>query len=130
MTVEGEIYLGVTGNEELISTYAKEVVREYENFGRAEYTFGGRFKEDVTSRKYTFRINYEYINAEVLETILEKQGLNADLNLRMYLSNSVYFTNFDGNCPVVRVRPFSTTDFLTGRTTKIYRGSVIEFIEV
>lgn len=127
---EGDIYLGVTGDEELISTYAKEVVREFEEFGRSERTFGGVLKTDVTSKKYTFTINYEYINATVLDTILEKYGENVGLNLRMYISDSTYFTNFDGACPVVRIRPFRTTDFLTGRTTKIYRDAPIVFVEV
>jgi len=130
MTTEGEIYLGVTGDEDLISTHAKNVVREFENFGRSERTFGGRLKEDVTSRKYTFTINWEYIDSSTLETILEKQALNADLNLRMYISDSTYFTNFDGDCPVVRISPFASTDFITRRTTKIYRDVPIKFVEV
>lgn len=130
MSLEGEIYLGITGDEDLISTHAKDVVRDFENLGRAERTFGGRFKEDVTSRKYTFKINWEYINSITLGIILEKQALNADLNLRMYITDSDYFLNFDGNCPVVRIRPFGTTDFITGKTTKIYRDAPITFVEV
>jgi len=31
MAIEGEIYLGITGDEDLISTHAKNVVREFEN---------------------------------------------------------------------------------------------------
>jgi hypothetical protein len=130
MTIEGEIYLGITDDEDLISTRAKDVVREFENFGRSQRTFGGRLKEDVTSRKYTFTINWQYIDSATLDIILEKQALNADLNLRMYITDSTYFTNFDGNCPIVRIRPFSTTDFITGRTTKIYRDAPIVFVEV
>jgi hypothetical protein len=105
-------------------------VREFENFGRSERTFGGRLKEDVTSRKYTFTINWEYIDSATLTTILEKQALNADLNLRMYIADSTYFTNFDGNCPVVRIRPFSTTDFMPARSKKLYRDTPITFAEV
>lgn len=130
MAFEGEIYLGITGDEDLISTHAKDVVRDFEEFGRSERTFSGVLKTDITSRKYTFKINYEYINSTVLSTIYEKYGLNVGLNLRMYITDSDYFTNFDGNCPVVRIRPFGSTDFLTGRTTKLYRDAPITFVEV
>jgi len=127
---EGDVYLGITGDEDLISTYAKDIVREYENFGRSERTFGGVLKEDVTSRKYTFTINYDYVDSSTLGIIIEKMELNVGLNLRMYITESDYFTNFAGNCPIVRVRPFRTTDFITGRTSKIYRDLSVVFVEV
>jgi hypothetical protein len=127
---EGDIYLGATGDEDLISNHAKEVIREFEEFGRSERTFGGRLKKDITSRKYTFTINYDYIDSAVLATIYEKYGLSADLNLRMYIGESTFFTNFDGNCPVVRINPFGSTDFLTGKTIKLYKNCPVVFVEV
>jgi len=130
MASEGQIYLGPTGDEELISNYAKEVERTFEEFGRSDRTFGGTLKTDITSRKYTFRIPFDIIDTSTLAIVYEKYELDTPLNLRMYLSASTYFTNFDGNCPVVLMSPFSSTDFIIGRTTKIYKNTSLEFIEV
>lgn len=130
MAKEGEIYLGVDSDEDLISTYAKEVVREFEEFGRSERTFGGTLKTDITSRKYTFTIQYEYIDQTALSLVYEKYNLDEGLNLRMYITGSTWFTNFSGNCPIVRIAPFKSTDFLTGRSTKIYKGDSIVFVEI
>jgi hypothetical protein len=130
MAKEGEIYLGVDSDEDLISTYAKEVVREFEEFGRSERTFGGTLKTDITSRKYKFIIQYEYIDQTALSLVYEKYNLDEGLNLRMYITDSTWFTNFDSNCPVVRIAPFKSTDFLTGRSTKIYKGDSIVFVEI
>lgn len=130
MASEGQIYLGPTGDEELISNYAKEVERTFEEFGRSGRTFGGVLKRSVTSRKYTFRIPFDIIDAASLAIIYEKYELDTPLNLRMYLSASTYFTNFDGNCPVVLMEPFASTDFITGRSTKIYKNTSLVFVEV
>jgi len=127
---EGDIYLGIDSDEDLISTHAKEVTREFEEIGRTGRTASGRLVKDIVSRKYKFSILYEYINQAVFDVIMEKYGFNEGLNLRMYISESDFFTNFDGNCPIVRILPFATTDFITGRSTKLYRGSSIIFEEV
>lgn len=127
---EGDIYLGIDSDEDLISTHAKEVLREFEEIGRSGRTASGRLVKDIVSRKYKFSILYGYINQAVFNIIIEKYGLDEGLNLRMYISESEWFTNFDGNCPVVRILPFGTTDFMPGRSTKLYRGSSIVFEEV
>lgn len=131
MALEGEIYIGASGEiESLISTHAKEVIREFEEIGRWERTFDGTMYVDITSRKYTFTIQYDYIDTTVLNTIYTKYGLDEPLYLKMYITDTTYFTNFDGNCPLVRIKPFQTTDFLTGRTTKLYKNAPITFVEV
>lgn len=130
MASEGQIYLGPTGDEELISNYAKEVERTIREQGRSDTVFGGGLKTDITSRKYTFRIPFDIIDAASLAIVYEKYELYAPLNLRMYLSASTYFTNFDGNCPVVKMEPFATTDFITGRTSKIYKNMTLTFLEI
>jgi len=131
MAIEGEIYLGAAGEtESLISTHAKEVLREFEETGRRNRTFDGTLYVDVTSRKYTFTIQYDYIDTVVLSTIYTKHALNTPLYLRMYISNTEYFKNFDGDCPRVRISQFSTTDFLTGKATKLYKNAPITFVEV
>lgn len=130
MASEGEIYLGPTGDEELISNYAKEVLREIEEIGRSGRTASGRLVVDIAARKYTFTILYEYIDSVALALIYEKYSLDQGLNLRMYITDTTYFTNFDGECPVVRMKPFHSTDFLTGRSTKIYKGAPIVFEEI
>lgn len=130
MAKEGEIYLGIDSDEDLISNYAKEVIRDFEEIGRSERTFGGTLKTDIISMKYTFTIQYDYIDSDALSIIYEKYGLNQGLNLRMYITDSTWFTNFDGNCPIVRIKSFSSTDFLTGKTSKIYKNMPVVFVEI
>lgn len=130
MASEGEIYLGPTGSESLVSNFAREVVRSFEPFGRRGRTANGKYKEDIASRKYTFRIPYEYIDQTTLTLLYTKYSLDVPMNLRMYISDIAFFTNFDGNCPVVKMTEFSSTDFITGRATKIYKDTAITFIEM
>lgn len=130
MALEGEIYLGPSGDEELISSFAKEVTRSFIELGRSQRTSGGTLKTNITARKYTFYIPFDIIDASTLAIVYEKYELDAPLNLRMYLSASTYFKNFSGNCPVVKLNPFPSTDFITGRTTKIYKDTSLEFVEI
>lgn len=130
MPQEGEIYLGVDSDEDLISNYVKTVRRSYEKFGKSGRTYSGRFREDVTTKKYTFQVRYEYITAETLALIYEKCGNDEEVNLRMYISDSDFFLNFEGECPVVKLEPFESTDFLTGRPDKIYENVTLTFFEV
>ena len=129
MPKEGEIYLGVDSDEDLISTYAKEIDKKIEG-QYSQRTIGGRLKTDSMYEKYTFTISYDFIDSETLAIIVEKYGLKANLNLRMYISNSDYFVNSLGNCPVVRLEPFSYTDFIKSRTKKIYKNASLVFLEV
>jgi len=130
MSKEGEIYLGVTGSETLISTYAKEVQRDFEEFGRSWRTSGCTLKTQIMSRKYTFTINNDYIDLTTLNVIYQKCELDQPLNLKMYMTDIDYFLNFNGACPVVKMRPFSSTDFLCGKSTKIFKNVPIVFEEI
>jgi len=133
MAAEGEIYLGPYGiesEEVLISTYAKEVTRSFEEFGRSERTYGGVLKTDITSRKYTFTIAYEYIDQNTLNDIYDNYIQNIPLVLKMYITDLTYFTNFDSECPIVKMQPFSFVDFRTGFATKIYKSLSLSFVEI
>lgn len=130
MSSEGEIYLGPTGSESLISNYAKEVKRDFEEIGRSGRTAGGRFKSDIGSRKYTFTIPFEHIDQTALDLLYTKYKLDTPMNLRMYITDSTFFLNFDDACPIVKMQSFSSTDFRTGFSTKLYKGPSVVFIEI
>lgn len=130
MATEGEIYLGVTGDEDLISNYAKEVERSFEEIGRSGRTLGGVYKSDIRSRKYTFKIRFDYIDQTALNLIYTKYSSDAEMNLRMYITDTTYFTNFSSVVPVVRMVPFSSTDFMKNLSSKIYKNSHLTFLEV
>lgn len=133
MAAEGEVYLypeGVESDAVLISTFAREIVKDYERFGSSDRTLTGDLKRDTTAKKYTFTINYEHIDQATLDLIYAESDPDQRLQLKMYITNSTWFTNFDGNIPVVVMDPFSYTDFRCGFETKIYKNLSLTFIEV
>lgn len=130
MAVEGEIYLGPTGSEELISGYANEVQRSFVEIGRSDTTADGSLKTDIISRKYRFVIPNNVVNQTVLDLLYTQYELDQEMNLRIYITDVSWFTNFDGNVPVVKMMPFPSTDFITGKTTKIYKDVPLTFQEV
>lgn len=133
MAAEGEIYLypeGVESDAVLISTYAKEVQRKIEVFGSSDRTLDGSLKRDTMAQKYTFTISYDYIDQDTLNLIYSSYSPDERMELKMYITDSTWFTNFDSEIPVVVIAPFSFIDFRTGFTTKIYKNLSIDFIEV
>ena len=133
MAAEGEIYLypeGVESDAVLISTYAREVQRSFERFGSSDRTLDGSLKRDTTSLKYTFTISYEYIDQDTLDLIYTDYSPDTRMQLKMYITDSTWFTNFDSEIPVVVIEPFSFIDFRTGFTTKVYKNLSLVFTEV
>lgn len=129
MATRGEIYLGPTGDEVLISNHVNKIQRSFEEFGRSDRTFGGALKEDITSRKYTFTILNNYVDQDALDLIYERHSIDDPMNLRMWLTEISFFKNFDGRVPVVRLMPFPSTAFPNGETI-LYDDVVLTFVEV
>lgn len=133
MAVEGEVYLypeGVESEAVLISTFAREVQKGYERFGSSDRTLTGDLKRDTTAKKYTFTISYEHIDQATLDLIYANSDPDQRLELKMYITNSTWFTNFNDEIPVVVMDPFSYTDFRCGFATKIYKSLSLTFLEV
>lgn len=130
MASEGEIYLGPTGDEELISSFAREVKRVPREIGRVDETADGSLQSDIINKKYTFTIPYEYIDQTALNLLYDRYDLNVAMNLRIYITDVAWFTNFEGNVPSVKMEPFASTDFIVGKTTKLYKGSDLILREV
>lgn len=129
MATRGEVYLGPPGDEILISTNANEIKRRFEEFGSSDRTLTGDLKTDITSRKYTFEISNNLVDQTALDIIYERYLIDEDMNLRIYLTDTSFFKNFDGVVPVVRILPFSSVDFPNG-PVKMYRDVILTFIEV
>lgn len=129
MAARGEIYYGPAGDEILISTHANEVQREFEEGGSDDRTLDGSLKTDIMWRKYTFIISNNWIDQDTLDSIYERHSIDDPMNLRMWITDTVFFKNFDGLVPVVRLLPFKSTDFPNGGI-KRYKDVKLTFIEV
>ena len=129
MASMGEIYLGPSGDEVLISMHANEIRREPEEGGRSERAYNGGLKTDITWLKYTFKISNNWVYQDTLDTLYERHAIDDPMNLRIWLSDTVFFKNFNGNCPIVRLLPFSSVDFPNG-TVKRYKDVTLTFVEI
>jgi hypothetical protein len=107
MAANGDIYIGPTGNEILLSPFGRElniIPREIKKTGE---TAGGILKIDIQRVKYRFELPYNLIDGDTLATLLTMQKLHSKLNLKIYYSPTTWFLNDTGAIPVVYMNPIS-----------------------
>lgn len=105
MALAGEIYLGQSGNELLLSAYGRELSIKPIEISRSGRTVGGTLKTDIVTVKYQFELAYSAINGDELQDIIDLYDLKEPLTLLSYTSPSTYFLSESGAAPIVRVNP-------------------------
>lgn len=109
MAKNGDIYMGVSGDERYITPYGRKYTIKPTFYGRSGTTFDGSLYTDTTGIKYTFELMYSMIDGHSLDEILTLYDLHTTLNLRIYKSSTTWFLNYDGELPTVRIHPISRT---------------------
>lgn len=88
MAKKGDIYLGLTGSEVLISPFGRKLSIMPEEIGRRDRTASGRLVRDIKAIKNKIVLAYETIDGSALETFLDLFEEYEELSLLIYHTDS------------------------------------------
>lgn len=84
----GEIYLGLTGAEALLTAYDRKFSKKTIELSRSERTADGTLVTDIIAIKYQFNLSYETIDESHLDYFELLYNLQQDLSLIVYSSDT------------------------------------------
>lgn len=84
MANKGDIYLGTSGSESLMSPYARKLSIEDEQISREGRTYSGRLVRDIITTKKNIKLQYDLIGGNDLATYLSLYNLDSELSLQIY----------------------------------------------
>jgi hypothetical protein len=102
---KGEIYLGPSGSETLITAFGRRLIIIPEEISRSDRTASGRLVKDIVAVKYRFEMPYSAIDGDNLQDLLDCYDLKSELSLLIYLTDTTTFLNDEGETPVVLMDP-------------------------
>lgn len=102
----GEIYLGTTGSEALLTAYDRKFTKKLIELSRSERTADGTNVTDIIATKYQFSLSYETIDETYLDYFELLYNLHEMLSLIVYSSDTEYNTYF------VRMLPYDQSRLL------------------
>lgn len=123
----GEIYLGLSGYEQLLTAHDRTFSQKRLEVSREERTVDGTLVIDYIALKYIFTLAYETIDNQLL-TLLETYYL-----YQQPLSLIVFYSETSSSTYSVRMKPFDQTRLLLfGSETDqaIWSGVTIEMEEI
>lgn len=89
---KGDIYLGLLGEEELVSPFGRKLIITDTELNREERTASGRLVRDVIATKKKFSLQYEIITGTALEAFLDLYDLNSELSLLIFTDSNATTT--------------------------------------
>lgn len=122
MSIRGDLYLGVTGSEVLLSPFGRRISIKPTETTRERRTIDGTLKKDKMYLKYTFSLSYDEIFGNDLQTYLDLYDLQQELNFIIYFNDNTP-SNFS-----VYMKPLSRKrDILLG--DGIYKSVNVQLTE-
>lgn len=118
-----DLYLGLAGEETLLSAFGRTFTERDEEISRTDRTASGRLVRDIVSVKKRFTLDYESITGTDLATIESIYGIGGELSLMVYRTASTYDRYTVLMEPIERERIITLDDGL-------YGGVVVELSEV
>lgn len=85
---KGEIYLGLSGSEQLISPFGRKFSIVTEEIGREQRTASGRLVKDIVAIKNKITLTYDTIDGDALTQFLDLYDLAEELSLLVYFASS------------------------------------------
>jgi hypothetical protein len=129
MSKKGDIYLGLSGSESLMSPFGRRLSIVDEEIGREQRTSSGRLVRDIVAVKKKITLAYETIDGSDLETYLDLYDLESELSILIYHTDVPTTTDDEGAyydqytvlmSPISRERLLVTSDGLwTGVTIEL-----------
>lgn len=106
MASKGEIYLQQGVNTPvLLSAFGRSLVIKPIEYSRTGRTASRKLFKDIIAIKYQFELPYSMIDGTSLAVLDTLFDLRSELNLYIYLTNTVTFKNDNGVIPVVWMSP-------------------------
>lgn len=90
MAHKGELYLGLSGSELLLSPFGRSCTTKDTEITREGRTASGRYVKDIKAKKKQFVIEWEVISGTDLDTILDIQDIEDELSLVIYTSDTAH----------------------------------------
>ena len=84
MSQKGDIYLGPSGTETLLSPFGRKLKIADIALSREEQTASGRRVRDIIATKKKFTLTYEMIDGDELETLIDLYEANDEMSLLLY----------------------------------------------
>jgi hypothetical protein len=89
---KGDIYLGLLGEETVVSPFGRKLIITDTELNREERTASGRLVRDVIATKKKFSLQYEIITGTALEQFLDLYDLNSELSLLIFTDSNATTT--------------------------------------
>ena len=119
----GDMYLGLSGAEILLDPFGRRFTVRTREQAREERTVNGRLIKDIIYRKQEFRLSYDLITGDALDTYEFLFGLQQELSFRWYGSDGAE------NAYTVHMGPFSKRRVVL-ISDGLWSGTTIELAEV
>lgn len=84
----GDIYLGASGSQVLLSAFGRKYTERITEFARTERTANGRLTKDIYADKREFTLDYELIDGDDLDALKTIYDLNTELLLTIHEDDS------------------------------------------
>jgi hypothetical protein len=81
---KGDIYLGPSGTETLLSPFGRKLKISDVLLAREEQTASGRRVRDIIATKKKFTLTYEMIDGDELEKLIDLYEANDEMSLLLY----------------------------------------------
>lgn len=116
----GDIYLGLAGDEKKLSAFGRKLSIKPEMIVREGRTISGKLVRDVITTKHEITLDYELIGGTDLNTLLTIYNLNSVLNLQIYNDSGIdsYNVLID---TISRRRELLSGDGLWGNVTVVLK---------
>lgn len=94
---KGDIYLGPSGTETLLSAFGRKLSIVDDELSREQRTASGRLVRDIIAVKKKITLSYETIDGDDLTTFLDLYDLQDELSLLIYHTDVPTTTDDEGN---------------------------------
>jgi hypothetical protein len=84
MSQKGDIYLGPSGTETLLSPFGRKLRISDVILAREERTASGRLVRDIIATKKKFTLSYEMIDGDELDMLIALYEANGEMSLLLY----------------------------------------------
>lgn len=123
--MSNRIWLGLSGNEQLLPEMGRRLNVEDFEIAKEERTASGRLVRDVIAVKKRFKIDYRFVTNAILEQLRQiyLSGIGKSLRLKIEREDSTI-----EECEIA-FRPFSRSRYLVGKQW-FWEGISIELEEI
>jgi len=125
MAKAGEIYLGLSGSEYLLTPADRKLTITDEEILREGRVASGKLRQEIIAVKKNFSLKYEYIGGTNLATIQTIYNLQDELSLKIYNTDTLHDDYTVIMRPITKERVL--LDTIGGG---LWAGVTVELVEV